>query len=264
MAEFHWLLEDMSDGQDTRMLDAAKAAGHQVTSWDDSWWYSGRFPLMIGETCLFHGSLGNAARIKRELRWTPGAYCDTEALSFSAWAPHLTDLLVSHHWRRTTVANLASNPNEVATEIGSPARIFVRPDSPLKPFSGRILDLASVTLAALDHGFYYDNIDLPVIVAPEVQVGSEWRTVVVAGQVVAQSAYEADGRRAKTGTPPREVIDLAELAASRAPVADQAVVIDVAEVNGGWRIVELNPFSGADLYNCDRNSVVRAISSAVN
>ena len=41
--------------------------------------------------------------------------------------------------------------------MGDPSRIFVRPDSPLKPFSGRVLDRDSISLAALDHGFYFDD-----------------------------------------------------------------------------------------------------------
>ncbi len=35
--------------------------------------------------------------------------------------------------------------------------VFVRPDSPLEPFSGRVLERGRISLQALDHGFYYDD-----------------------------------------------------------------------------------------------------------
>lgn len=36
--------------------------------------------------------------------------------------------------------------------------------------------------------------------------------------------------------------------------------VDVAEVDGQLRVLELNPFSGADLYRCDPHAVVEAVA----
>ena len=92
--------------------------------------------------------------------------------------------------------DLVANPT-ASLESGEPDRVFVRPDSALKPFAGRVVETAKLTLAALDFGFYYDDQDLPVVVAPVRQIGREWRYVVVDRTVVAGSEYVAAGRQAR-------------------------------------------------------------------
>jgi len=140
--------------------------------------------------------------------------------------------------------------------------VLIRPDSPLKPFSGRVLEREQITLSALDHGFYYDNERLPVVVTTAIEVRAEWRFVVVASKVVAGSEYETDGRSSGAQIPPdhrswRYAGDL--VAGMQQP--DPVFVLDVCETRGGLRVMELNPFSGADLYNCDRRAVVAAVKS---
>ncbi len=56
------------------------------------------------------------------------------------------------------------------------AFLFAR--QPLKPFSGRVVDVVSLTLAKLDHGFHYDDDTIPVVVAPIQTIGNEWRFVM--------------------------------------------------------------------------------------
>ncbi|WP_425310102.1 ATP-grasp domain-containing protein [Ammonicoccus fulvus] len=111
----------------------------------------------------------------------------------------MRDDLVADDFRFTTVAEVVAH--------GPPAafgdRVFVRPDSPLKPFSGRVLERGCITFSALDHGFYYDDENLAIVVTPVVDVGREWRFVVASGRVVAGSEYAAVGRVAVTPVGPR-------------------------------------------------------------
>ncbi|MEM6468489.1 MAG: hypothetical protein AAF802_02890 [Planctomycetota bacterium] len=78
------------------------------------------------------------------------------------------------NWRCLPASELISNATHLAVEIGGRDRGFVRPDSPLKPFSGRVLDANAISLKTLDHGFYCEDEILPVVVAPVVDVGREW------------------------------------------------------------------------------------------
>jgi hypothetical protein len=41
-------------------------------------------------------------------------------------------------------------------------------------------------------------------------------------------------------------------------------VLDVCDCDGALKLLELNPFSGADLYAADPDTVVRAVSAAAN
>ncbi len=137
--------------------------------------------------------------------------------------------------------------------------IFVRPDSPLKPFSGRVLERGQISLAALDFGFYFDDPTLPVVVAPVRQVQREWRYVVADGRVVAGSSYVADGRRALPDEPTGEPWTFAQTVASSIEAPEIVYVLDVCESGGDLRVLELNPFSGADLYACSADDVVRTV-----
>ena len=138
--------------------------------------------------------------------------------------------------------------------------MFVRPDSPLKPFAGRVLNVDDVTLDALDYGFYYDDATLPIVVAPVQSVGSEWRFVVVRSRVVAGSAYDPATRSALSDTPASEAWRLANVIASGLSPPDDVYVLDICVAGGGLRLLELNPFSGADLYACSATDVVTAVS----
>jgi hypothetical protein len=209
---------------------------------------------------VFHGSLANADRIARELPWRPGAYCSTERFACSAWWPAIADRLVATKYVVTTVADLVEHGPP--TEFGD--LVFVRPDSPLKPFSGRVLERDQVTLSTLDHGYYYDDEQLPVVVAPAVDVGVEYRFVVVASQVVTGSEYAADGRSAGAlVSPDHEAWEYAADVVGRLQEPDPVFVMDVCETRAGLRVLELNPFSGADLYSCDRPDVVNAIEALI-
>lgn len=251
----HWLVEsDVFPERYARFEDAIRAAGHRCTRWEDAWWEDG-LPR-LDEPVLFHGSLGNADRVRREGRWHPGAFCDADAFRCSAWYPRAERWLLHRSWLATTARALV--------EGGSPSDpFFVRPDSPLKPFSGRVLTRDALSLSALDHGFYYDDADLPVIVCPVVRVDAEWRFVVVQGQVVAGSAYVADGRQAVGGPVPDEVLAFARDVVAGLEPPEVVYVLDVCASEGRLRLLELNPFSGADLYACDPGAVVDAVSACV-
>ena len=226
-----WVLERgvFADGH-AALAAAVHRAGGRVVDWRDDWWVDGRWPRLDGAGVVFHGSLANADRIRRELPWRPGAFCATDAFRCSLWWPRCRADLVTPEFGFSTVERLVV---EGAPDIPGD-RVFVRPDSPLKAFSGRVLPRAGLTLAALDHGFYYDDLDLPVVVAPAVEVGEEWRFVVAAGQVVAGSAYLADGRTGGLPVGPEHEAwaRAAELAAGlQAP--DPVFVLDVCATPAG-------------------------------
>lgn len=253
-----WVLERdvFSDSHDA-LAAAVTDAGARVVSWSDDWWSDGRWPR-LDDPVVFHGSLGNADRIGRELPWSPGVFCSTERFACSAWWPGAQGHLVTPRYMFTTVADLVESGPPMEFE----QHVFVRPDSPLKPFTGRVLDRDQVTLGALDHGFYYDDASLPVVVSPAVTVGNEWRFVVVDKAVVAGSDYTPQGRSAGAPlSPTHPAWGYAANLASELVSPDPVAVLDVCETDAGLRLLEFNPFSGADLYGCDRVAVVSAVEA---
>jgi hypothetical protein len=257
-----WVLEPevFSDESFRRMREAVIEAGHEVIPWNDEWWTSGRWPRLADRKAIFHGSLGNAAQIRQTLPWRPGAYCDVRAFHCSSWYPLAAEWLVHRQWSLVSVETLVGDPRASLASLGGPGSVFVRPDSPLKPFSGRVLRADAIDLKALDHGLYYDDLQLPVIVAPVRALGREWRYVVADRRVVAGSAYSAEGRDALPDDPAGAPWQLAAHIAQQLAPPEDVYVLDLCEADGELRLLELNPFSGADLYACSRAAVVAAVS----
>jgi ATP-grasp domain, R2K clade family 3 len=262
MPRITWVLEaEVFPESHDAMRAAALEAGHEVLVWQDEWWMTGRWPRLSDQSVIFHGSLGNADRIRKELPWTPGAYCDTRAFHCTSWYPRAQRWLLHQNWRILPAATLAADPKAALVSLGGPDSVFVRPDSPLKPFSGRVLRGESITLKALDHGFYYDDEQLPVVIAPVRTVTQEWRYVVINNRIVAGSAYTAANRAALPDDPAGEPWRFASTVAEGLEPPEDVYVMDICRGDSALQLLELNPFSGADLYACNRTDVVRAISA---
>ncbi len=170
----------------------------------------------------------------------------------SAWLPEVQELALNREVLFTTVAEVAS--------LDLPwSRVFVRPDSAMKPFAGRVLARGKIDAAALDHGFYYEDRGLPIVLSPAQEVGEEWRFVAVRRQLVAHSGYLAEGRAGEARAVPEGAAALASAAAARSP--EPSVVIDVCRRGSGdFALVEYNLLSGSDLYDCDAAAIVAALA----
>jgi hypothetical protein len=256
-----WILErEMFSDNHNRLAAAALKAGQRVISWDDDWWDNTRWPALKNEYVVFHGSLGNANRIVAELPWRPGAFCNTAAFACSSWYDRAKPWLLHGEWVFCTAIEFVAHPELFLKKIGSPTSFFVRPDSPLKPFSGRVLSLADLSLKALDFGFYFDDENLPIVITPVVEVGQEWRLIMSGTNIVASSSYEAANRMETTPKCPQDVLQFARQAAKSLAVPDPIYVLDVCQVGNNLRLLEINPFSGADLYASDRGAIVSAVA----
>lgn len=233
-----WLIETDLNPACEAVATAAVKAGHRVIRWSTG----DRIPRVPAP--IFLGSL-------TECRIMPGVQGDPDRLRVSSWLPRVADLALNTEVISTTAG-------DVSPDLVSWPRVFARPDSAMKPFSGRVLDRQALSPAALDLGFYYDDPALPVVLAPAVSIRQEWRFVAVNGVLVAESGYRVDvGRVGQATVAPAEAVEVARQALMRGP--EPTVVIDICELErGGFRLMEFNLFSGADLYTCDPAAIVEA------
>ena len=256
-----WVLESqVFPATHSPLREAITRAGHRIVDWQDDWWAEGNWPGLADSSVVFHGSLENAARIRQTLPWQPGSFCDVAAFHCSSWYQGAQKWLLHCQWQALPAKELVDDSRRVLDAFGNPAAVFVRPDSPLKPFSGRVLASDKLSLEALDYGFYYDDASIPVVVAPVREVAREWRYVVVDRRVVAGSAYVASGRKAIPDEPNGAPWKMATQIAAQLDPPEAAYILDVCEADGEIRLLELNPFSGADLYACRPDDVVAALS----
>lgn len=252
----HWLIETaVFPDTAPRVVAALDANGTSWSRYEDG---IRRSALPPDQACvIFWGSLGAAYGERVAARWKPGAVGDPERFRCSVYLGHLAPLVANRDSVFTTVRRLVDDAPTVLGPLGNPERIFVRPDSPLKPFSGRQVAVPSLSLEALDHGYYYEDEHLPIVVSSIKEIGREWRFVVAHGEVVAGCEYGAD-RRGRGSDVPDAARSLAVRVARSDWQAAPIYIADVGEVGGSLQIMELNPFSGSDLYECDANAVVVA------
>ena len=260
-----WCLEkDLFGDRHSRLIAAIEDSGGKYLEWQDEWLLNGQIPKLADNKVVFHGSLGNASQIKEITSWNPGAFCNTKSFYCSAWYPLWQEHLVHQTWITSTVEELVNNP-AVAKQIASNNTVFVRPDSPLKPFSGRVIKLKGLQLKDLDYGYYYSDRNLPIIIAPIVEITAEYRFVIVDNQVVAGSSYEPEGREEGVSLhSDNSAWQYAQSIVKKELAPEAVYILDIGKVGGDYCVLELNPFSGADLYSCNRKAIVTAIGELLS
>lgn len=112
---------------------------------------------------------------------------------------------------------------------------------------------------AFDYGCYYEDKNLPIVITPVSEVGVEWRFVITGQKIIASSSYEASNRTELYSDCPSEVADYVKKVAMALFPPDPMYILDVCIAGGNIKLIEINPFSGADLYACDRQAVVSSV-----
>jgi hypothetical protein len=125
-----WVLEsDAFPGRQALLEAAIQRAGHRLVQWSDEWWIDGNWPRLGDSAVIFQGSLGNAARIRKELPWRPGAYCDIQSFSCSSWYARAQEWLAHKTWRIVPANVLVADTAAALGPMAEMASVFVRPDS---------------------------------------------------------------------------------------------------------------------------------------
>ena len=221
--------------------------------------------LILNSPVIFYGSLGLAAELHRKTKATPGVFCNTKKFFCSQWYKTVPkNLLLQDKILFTNVSDFCRDPGlclQTAGIVGTD--IFVRPDSPLKPFSGRVINAYKVKPQDLDFGFYYDDLKLPIVVSERKTVESEWRFVIKGDQVITGSGYRKNRKKDCQIYPGSAPWKFACSIAKQLTPPDPLYIMDICESSGSLKLLELNPFSGADLYSCDRNLIVQAVHCTI-
>jgi hypothetical protein len=254
----NWIIEDSGFANGDILLPALKKLGKQYCLWSDDFWKTEEYKS-FPKNSIFHGSLGNASRIKKELDFSPGSLCDEKSFSYSYIYKNFGDYVLTKNVLFTTIDELLRNKKMVDIVTGSGDRFFTRPNSPLKEFSGRILDKNNITPAHFDYGFYHSNMDLEIVIAEVRKIEKEYRYVCINDKIVTGCEYLADGRKGLVAIRENNGWEFAQEIADLKSQNDFAYIIDVCESHGKLCLVEMNPFSGADLYCCDAEKIVEEI-----
>ena len=259
-----WIIENEAFAGGDILLPALNEMNKDVILWDDNFWNTEEYKSFLDDS-IFHGSLGNVDKLSKKHPFLPALLYREEFFSYSFTFDTFKKYMLNKEVIFTTISELLNNPS-ITKQLKSD-KIFARPNSPLKEFSGRIIPSENLTPAHFDYGFYHENINLPIVLAPLKQIEKEYRFICVNQKIVTGCEYEADGRiggRTISSEDKEPAFEFAQ------KIADEnnsffitAYVIDVCQSNGSLYLVEMNPFSGADLYHCDAKIIIDSIEECV-
>lgn len=257
----NWIIENEGFANGDILLPALKKLNKPYIIWKDEYWNTKEYET-FPQNSIFHGSLENAVKIKNELFFSPGSLCDETGFSYSYLFENYKEFLLTNNIIFTTINNLMGNKEILKTITKENKKIFARPNSPLKEFSGRVLDSENLTPAHFDFGFYHSNMDLQIVLSEYKKIDKEYRYVCINKKIITGCEYIAKGRKGIASAINDNSWKFAQKIADKNKQKDFIYIIDICESEGNLHLVEMNPFSGADLYCCDAEQIIKEIEKA--
>jgi len=213
---------------------------------------------------LAQTSINLALQIKKETNWKPGPWLTVDNYECVKYYPILKEAglpLFNGDCLFETRANVEKNMPSILKEYGEDKtnRIFIRPSSGLKPFTGMVFmyrepywnqDWFWVRMGCKED-------DILLIAKPSwYDIIAEWRFIASEGEIISGSQYKRDYESEYVAKWEDEAF---ELAADTAMVyqPDPMYTVDICQTSDyKFHVMELNSFSCAGLYGCDLKPVV--------
>ncbi len=240
-----WIVEHFSDINGFQYLaQSVKSAGRSCIVVTD-----GEIPRNLKHPVIYQGSfelIDKLGLTEEDYYWKT-----TEKFNFSSYAQVLKSFLLNKDYRFLTLSDFAASSESIVSQQGA---VFIRPDSGLKSFSGTLVKKESLAEDLKNLLFYDPPLDSQCVISSPKTLHREWRMICISGHVITGSQYKKDGKFALDRECPNDVIHLAEsIANSYQP--DTAFMIDIAESEEKFYLIELNNFSTSALYLADTDKI---------
>lgn len=270
-----WLVENFeADNKIWKLIDELKSRGQPLEVIDYYNYYLNskvvgpdgmpvNSSIKEDDCVLFMGSIQLSLFIKRNKPWIPGVWLDPEKFNCSYFYSFLGEFLFNQDYEFTTIGEYKRKHAEYFERLGIDDCLFIRPNNGLKSFTGQIFK----SERHVTDWNYFDMStraeDIIVVSSPKVIFG-EWRFIIGRGKVIASSMYQHEGKSRQLPGAPKEAQVLAEQIAAviekDCPIAPM-YVIDIAQGSNGYKLMELNSFTSAGLYEADKKAVVDAANA---
>ena len=155
------------------------------------------------------------------------------------------------------ICNLSSKPNQ---------KWFIRPSDDEKGFSGKLIEFKELNewIAKMN------QLDSPEInnqrlawISPPKTIEKEWRLFIVDDKIISSSRYMHNCQLdIDTNDNPMEMLSFAQNRINEYRL-DNVYVMDIAEVNDEYKIIECNCFNGTGFYKHQIGQIVSAINDFV-
>lgn len=269
-AKVGWLLDaNVFDTYHDELVAAIHRAGHLVRSlgrpdppygWDDApEAYRRAFPR---NSCVVtHADIDLVRRVQGDKLWSPGAIATIEHFYCSYYFPRLGRFLLNNRYAMLPFGDLARSSAFLFDALGQGGKLFVRPDSPLKIFTGMVISRETLAKDLDFMAFYEFPIESLVVVSTPKTIVAEWRFVVAKNAIVAGSQYKSGDSLVALPSVDPQALALAQSVLAMGFAPDPVWVMDICQTQDGqYHLLEIGGFSFANLYGCDKDAVVHAVS----
>lgn len=269
----NWIIEDgIFDDAIKPLEKEIQYQGHSVNVIDYLGGYANYEKFFPDNECiLFYGSLKAASRIlgdktRRGFPWIPGLigtmtnyYCAHYFSYLGQWLLNSSYCILPLSELSRRLAN--NNDKIIKSLLSQEDRLFIRPNSPLKPFTGEVY--LSEQLSDLK-GFMSRNglhsREMLVVIAPVAEIEAEWRVVICEGRVLTASQYQKAGQPYYQSGMPHEIQALAEEIAQCGWQPDPIWILDLCWSNRKPYLMEIGTLSCSSFYKCDLALIVQEAS----
>jgi len=214
-----------------------------------------RYPLPqypAGQCVVMFGSIGFVEQRLQNSQATPGAYYSRNRFACSHYMPRIPlELLGNGEGVYLPFADFVRRRDQLYRLFGA-SRLFVRPDSGIKTFTGFCIEQQSAEFEINSLNQLTSATDETlVLIAPAQEIHAEYRFFIVNGQVVTGSRYHVRGERSIDAEVDVRCLEVAKQVAQLPWQIDLAYTCDVGLFGEEAKVVELNAFSTSGLYACN-------------
>lgn len=213
-------------------------------------------PTVIGKTIAYGGIVLKDIVAKRN--WNPGFYIN-ENFCYQAWKNHWGKNLLNHDAKVSSFKKVKKICD----------KFFIRPSITDKVFTGSVVtweefeswreEVKSGKVNQYYHGL---TMNTEVSYAPFKEIFSECRFFIVGGKIVTASYYRRkDTHKYLPFYSPWYDKEMERYVKERIKewLPHKAFVLDIAQTNEGYKVIEINVINSSGLYECNVEKIVLAL-----
>ena len=268
MKSVNWLLEkNIFFDTESKMCEIIRNHGHNVKliEYIPVLHEIKSIPFSENSCIVFYGSLNAASVIKKLYNLYPGIYGTFPNYDYITYSKYFRDFMLNKDFDIYPYYMLLNSERMIYDMYGVDDTVFIRPDSGMKPFTGRTVSRDEFEKVVTGEFTLYGDIspDSICIVSSPKTIVSETRFVIVDDEIITGSEYRRDGKHYESDTPDavqwfflENMIEKTTYRPDRVWIADTCITSD-----DKIHLLEIGSFSCSGLYKNNLDVIVEKVSN---
>jgi hypothetical protein len=209
---------------------------------------------------IIHGSIGFLQRAKKQTPWIPGGlWFAPDLFKCSTYYGYYGKYLLNQKYAFYPYGELLRLKDSIFETYGEDGKLFVRPDSGMKDFTGCVIDKNDIEgkITRMSYGEWLAP-SMMVLVAKPQKIISEERFYLCKNEVITGSRYMLNGEHDEAVGYSGNALRLAEEISKEKWSPAHIFVADIGTTDSGeCRLLEINSFNSSSMYLCDMEKIVK-------